>query len=47
MDFLGSIMGSMDAAKPKQAPMSEKDKLKKKQEEAEKADEADAEKDEE
>lgn len=31
MDFLGSIMGSMDAAKPKQAPMSEKDKLKKKQ----------------
>ena len=31
MDLLGSIMGSMDAAKPKAAPLSEKDKLKKKQ----------------
>ena len=31
MDLLGSIMGSMDAAKPKQPPLSEKDKLKKKQ----------------
>ena len=29
MDLLGSIMGSMDASKP--APMSEKEKLKKKQ----------------
>ena len=29
MDLLGSIMGSMDASKP--PPMSEKDKLKKKQ----------------
>ena len=32
MDLLGSIMGSMDAAKP--APMSEKEKLKKKQQKA-------------
>ena len=31
MDLLGSIMGSMDASKPKAPPLSEKEKLKKKQ----------------
>ena len=30
MDLLGSIMGSMDASKPKPPPMSEKEKLQKK-----------------
>ena len=30
MDLLGSIMGSMDASKPKAPPMSEKEKLQKK-----------------